>query len=386
MLKRVLMWVGVLLLLSGEAQALGNALEEAPMTLNCAAALLMEPQSGQIIFEINADEKRPVASVTKIMTILLTCEALEDGAIDLSEEVCVSRTAAGMGGSQVLLDAGETQTVNELIKSVIVGSANDSAVALAEHMAGSVQLFVDRMNARAEELGMQDTVFVNCTGLPAEGQHTTARDVALMASELSRHELFYCYSSIWLEDFTHESGRITTLTNTNKLLRLYDGCDGIKTGSTNEAGYCMAASAKRGGMRLIAVVLGAPSGKERFSVASTMLDYGFAGYRLYPVAERGAAVRGRMPVIGGQAEDVALTLNADLTLLIKKGEERSITLEADLPEALTAPVRTGDVVGSVRVVRGGAVTARVPVVAAESVPARSLVYGLGHVLKKWCFQ
>lgn len=388
MLKRAMAWLGILLL-AGSAwanRALAAPLEEAPMSPNCAAVLLMEPESGQIIFEINADERRPVASVTKIMTILLTCEAVEDGAIDLKSEVCVSQKAAGMGGSQVLLDAGETQSVDELLKSVIVGSANDSAVALAEYIAGSVSLFVDRMNARAEELGMANTHFVNCTGLPAEGQQTTARDVALMAAELSEHELFYDYSSIWLEDFVHESGRITTLTNTNKLLRQYDGCDGIKTGSTDEAGYCMAASAKRGGMRLIAVVLGASSGKERFNIATEMLDYGFAGYRLYPVAERGAAVRGRMPVSGGNQMDVALGLNADLTLLIKKGEERQITLEADLPESIFAPVLAGDEVGSVRVVRAGEVVARVPVVATESVAARSLGNGFRHVLEKWCFQ
>ena len=389
MLRRAMACLmGVLLMaavIPARAVISDGALEGAPMKPDCAAAMLLEPESGQIVFEINADEKRPVASVTKIMTILLVCEAIEDGAIDLTEDVAVSKNAAGMGGSQVLLDAGETQTVNELLKSVIVGSANDSAVALAEHIAGSAELFVDRMNDRAAELGMTNTNFVNCTGLPTENQYTTARDVARMAAALSKHDLFYDYSSIWLEDFTHESGRVTTLTNTNKLLRLYDGCDGIKTGSTNEAGYCMAASAKRGGMRLIAVVLGAPSGKERFKIAEEMLDYGFAGYRLYPVAKRGAAVRGKMPVAGGSADGVPLVLNQDLTLLVKKGEERGISLEAELPEAIDAPVRTGDVVGYVRVLRGGDMIARVPVAAAESVSARSLGNGLARVIQKWCF-
>ena len=388
MLRRALACIVGLMLAAVPARAAisDGALENAPMKLNCAAALLLEPESGQIIFEINADEKRPVASVTKIMTILLACEAIEGGAIDLAENVTVSRNAAGMGGSQVLLDAGESQPVGELLKSVIVGSANDSAVALAEHIAGSAALFVDRMNERASELGMASTNFVNCTGLPAENQHTTARDVARMAAALSKYDLFYDYSSIWLEDFVHESGRVTALTNTNKLLRLYDGCDGIKTGSTGEAGYCMAASAKRGGMRLIAVVLGAPTGRERFDIAEAMLDYGFAGYRLYPVAERGAAVRGKMPVRGGSADGVSLVLNQDLTLLVKKGEERGLSLEAELPEAIDAPVRTGDVVGYVRVLRGGEAIARVPVAAAESVSARSLGNGLARVIRKWCFQ
>ena len=377
-----------LLALPGSAKALSAAPLEgnAPEKYDCASALLVEPESGQIVFAVNASEKRPVASVTKIMTILLTCEAIERGDIDLADRVQVSANAAGMGGSQVLLDAGETQTVSELLKSVIVSSANDSAVALAETIAGSAPLFVDRMNRRAAELGMADTVFVNCTGLPAEGQHTTARDVAAMAVELSKHDLYYDYSTIWLEDFTHESGRVTTITNTNKLIRQYEGCDGLKTGSTGEAGYCMAASAKRGGMRLIAVVLGAPSGRERFRIAAGMLDYGFASYRLYPVAEKGAAVRGRMPVTGSRKDSVALALDGDLTLLIRKGGESAVSLAADLPESLGAPVAAGDAVGWVNVLQNGETVAQIRVVATEDAPLRGLGDGLGRVLRSWCFQ
>ena len=380
--------IAALLVLPGGAKALSAAPLEggAPEKYDCAAALLVEPDSSQIVFALNAGEKRPVASVTKIMTILLTCEAVERGDIDLTDPVQISANAAGMGGSQVLLDAGETQPAGELLKSVIVGSANDAAVALAEYIAGSVPLFVDRMNRRAAELGMADTVFVNCTGLPASGQHTTAHDVAAMAVELSKHELYYDYSTLWLEDFTHESGRVTTLTNTNKLIRQYDGCDGLKTGSTAEAGYCMAASAKRGGMRLIAVVLGAPSGKERFRIAAAMLDYGFANYRLYPVAEQGARVRGRLPVTGSQKEGVALALGDGLTLLVKKGGEAAVSLEADLPDSLAAPVTAGDAVGWVNVLRDGETVAQIPVVAAEDAPLRGLGDGLHRVLMDWCFQ
>ena len=390
MRKRLFAWALLLMLaLPGAARAelSAGALESgAPERYGCAAALLAEPVSGQIIFAVNADEKRPVASVTKVMTILLVCEAVERGDIDLGDRVQVSANAAGMGGSQVLLDAGETQTVGELLKSVIVGSANDAAVALAEYVAGSVPLFVDRMNHRAAELGMVDTVFVNCTGLPAEGQHTTARDVAAMAVELSKHELYYDYSTIWLDEFTHESGRVTTLTNTNKLIRQYDGCDGIKTGSTNEAGYCMAASAKRGGMRLVAVVLGAASGKERFKIAAQMLDYGFASYRLLPVAEKGAKVRGRMPITGSRQDSVALVLDDDLTLLVKKGAEAGVTLAGDMPESISAPVKAGDMVGWVYVLQDGEKVAQIPVVSAEDAPVRSLRDGLRCVFDRWCFQ
>ena len=255
------------------APALSGAplLDAPPMTLNCAAALLLEPQSGQILFELNADAPRAVASVTKLMTILLTLEAVDDGRISLTDRVTISAEAAGMGGSQVLLDAGESQTVAVLLKSAVVGSANDAAVALAEALYGSEQLCAARMNARAEQLGMEHTHYVNCTGLPAEGQRTTARDVARLSAAVFSHENYYDFSRIWLDEVDHGDGRVTQLTNTNKLIRLYDGCDGGKTGSTSEAGYCVSATAKRGGMRLIAVVLGAPSGSERFDAAAEML-------------------------------------------------------------------------------------------------------------------
>lgn len=360
--------------------------EKAPMNLPCVSAILLEPESGQIIFEANADEKRPVASVVKIMTILLTVEAVEDGRIALSDPVSISENAAGMGGSQVLLDPGETQTVDTLLKSTIVGSANDAAVALGEHLAGSVPLFVDRMNERAAQLGMKDTWFVNATGLPAEGQHTTARDVARMAMELVKHETYFRYSTVWLDEVTHESGRVTTLTNTNRLIRLYDGCDGIKTGSTKEAGYCMAATAVRGGMRLIAVVLGAPTGSERFDAAKEMLSYGFAGYRHYPVAQKGARVRGELPVRGGGRSSVALELGEDLTLLLKKGEEGLVSLQASLPESIDAPVKKGEHVGDVDVRLGERLVARLPILAADEAPLQRFSDGWRRVKQNWFYE
>ena len=377
-------------MLTGYARAdvlsIGPMEDEAPMTLNCVSALLVEPDSGQIIFEMNADERRAVASVTKIMSILLTIEAIEEGRITLTDSVVISANAAGMGGSQVLLDAGETQTVDVLLKSMSVGSANDATVALAEHIAGSVQIFVDRMNERARELNMGDTHFVNATGLPAEGHYTTARDVARMALELAKHELYYQYSTVWLDEVQHESGRSTSLTNTNRLIRLYEGCDGLKTGSTNEAGYCMAATAKRGDMRLIAVVLGADTGKERFSIASEMMDYGFANYRRYPVTEKGAKVRGQMPVTGGSSDALTLELAEDLTLLVRRGDEQQIRLQANLPEQASAPIEKGEHMGSVDVLLGDRVVGRVQVVAAESIGRRRFSDGFRQVLQLWCFQ
>ena len=356
-------------------------LENPPMRLNCAAALLMEADSGQIIFQMNADSPRPVASVTKVMTILLTLEQLEAGRIALSDAITVSDSAAGMGGSQVLLDVGERQSVSTLLKCMIVGSANDAAVALAEAMYGSEALCAEAMNRRAEALGMANSHFVNCTGLPAEGQHTTARDVAVMAREVFARDLYYDFSTVWMEDIDHGDGRTTQLVNTNKLLKLYDGCDGGKTGSTNEAGYCVAATARRGGMRLIAVVLGAASGKERFALAQQLFDYGFANYRQYPVARKGTKVRGQLPVTGGEAEGVSLVLDGDLTLLVNKGDEQRVELSPDLPESVPAPVQPGDVVGRVNVIVDGRSVAQIPVAAAEGVEAKGMP--LDRIWRNW---
>ena len=364
--------------LSGEA-----LLESPPMTLNCVSALLLEPNSGQIIFELNADAPRPAASVTKVMTILLTLEAIDAGRISLDDRVTISADAAGMGGSQVLLDASETQSIAVLLKSMIVGSANDAAVALAEVLYGSEELCAAQMNQRAVELGMTNTHFVNCTGLPADGQHTTARDVAIMSAAMFSHPLYYDFSKIWLDNVDHGDGRITQLTNTNKLIRLYDGCDGGKTGSTNEAGYCITATAQRSGMRLVAIVLGAPSGTERFDIAKEMFDYGFANYRLYPVAQRGTPIRGSLPVVSGEKNSISLQLDGDLTLLVLKGTEQDIQLVPNLPESVSAPVQTGQIIGSVSVIVEGKNAASIPITASESVDAKGFIHGIKRFWQQW---
>ena len=356
----------------------GPLLEAPPMNLNCAGAMLVEAESGQILFEMNEDVERPVASVTKVMTILLALEAIEDGRISRDQQVTISKNAAGMGGSQVLLDVGEVQSVDILIKSMIVGSANDASVAMAELMYGSEELCAAEMNRRAAELGMKNTMFKNCTGLPAEGQHTTARDTAVMTMEMLKHDLYFEYSTVWMDEIDHGDGRMTQLTNTNKLTRLYDGCDGGKTGSTDEAGYCIAATAKRGDMRLIAVVLGSDSSSERFDTASAMLDYGFANYRLYPVARKGTAIKGTLRVEGGRPEGIRLELDGDLTLLIEKGGEQDVGLIPELPECVQAPVKKGQLIGHVRVEKGGRAISRLPVIAAEG----SEIKGIGGSLKK----
>ena len=364
-----------------------GALENAPpFDLECVSALLMEPESGQVIFAANENERRPVASVTKIMTIPLAMEALESGRVSMEDSVTVSKNAASMGGTQILLDVGETQSFEILLKSMIVGSANDAAVAIAEHLYGSVEQFVAKMNGRAAELGMNDTHFVNCTGLPAEGHYTTARDVAVMAAELIRHPTYFDYSTIWMDEVEHPDGRVTSLTNTNRLTQLYEGCDGVKTGSTNEAGYCMAATAKRGDMRLIAVVLGSETGKIRFDQAAKLLDHGFANYRLYPVARAGEKLKESVQVLGGDSETLNVQLEEDLTLLMNKGEEQQIELQSELPESVSAPVEQGQTIGSVRVVKDGQILTRIPVCAMQSIARAGWMDGLGRVMRNWFYK
>lgn len=359
--------------------------EGVPISINSKSALLMEASSGQVIFEKNADEKRPVASIVKMMTILMCIEAAENGRVSLTDSVNISKNSSGMGGSQVLLDTGEVQTLEILLKSAIVASANDAAVAIAEHIYGSEDLFVQEMNKRARELGMNDTVFKNCTGLPESGQYTTARDVAAMSQALFGKDTYYKYSTIWMDNLDHFDGRVTQLTNTNRLIRLYEGCDGGKTGSTNEAGYCISATAKRSGMRLIAVVLGADTGKTRFSVAEDMLDYGFANYRVTAVAEKGTRIKGGLKVTGGREQSVPLELNGDLHLLMNKSETADIELIPNLPDAIRAPFEKGREVGSVDIIRNGRTIAQIPVATAAAVDRERFSDAWQRTWGRWLF-
>lgn len=358
--------------------------QEIPLDLGeTAAVLLMEADSGTVIFEKNADEKRPVASITKLMTILLVLEALDEGRFTLEQKITASKEAAGMGGSQVLLDAGGVYTGETLLKSLIVASANDAAVALAEHLAGSEQSFVTRMNQRAAELGLVDTVYMNCTGLPAQGQHTTARDVARLSAHVLAHKPFFQYSTIWMDTLTHNSGRETQLVNTNRLIRFYQGADGVKTGSTNEAGFCVSATAQRGGLRYIAVVLGCKSGKLRFNVAGRLLDYGFDHYGFVTLHEAGKPVEQKVAVTNAKDVLLELTLEETLRIFTKRGEEGEYTVELSLPENVSAPIEKGDPVGEMVVFKGGSELVRVPLSAAFSVAPTGYFVNLGKVLRGW---
>lgn len=369
--------VTALLLLPGIAQADELPMKaEAPITLTSPSAILCEASTGQVIFEKNADERRPVASVNKVMTILLTLEAVDEGRVSLEDQVTVSPRAASMGGSQAFLDAGERYKLSELLKTVIVASTNDSAVALAEHLAGTEESFVRLMNTRAEELGLTNTHYANCTGLPAQEHYTTARDVAKLSAQLDLHPIYYRYSTIWMDEIKHRGGRVTSLTNTNRLIRFYPGCDGYKTGSTNEARYCVSATAKKEGMRLIAVVLGTPAGQTRFDEARAMLEYGFANVQLVTPIAQGQALDMTVPVRLGGRDEVSVLSGGTCSLLERRGEKNALSLEAALVEKVNAPVYAGDVLGEIRVKRGDEVVAVVPAVAGEDVQLPGMVDAL----------
>lgn len=350
--------------------------ENPPITLSSPSCILTEAGTGRVIFEKNADERRPVASVTKIMTILLTLEAIDEGRVDADDSVLVSPRASGMGGSQVFLDANRSYRLSDLLKSVIVASANDAAVALAEHLCGAEEAFVRRMNERAVELGLTNTHYVNCTGLPAEGHYTTARDVARLSAQLDRHPLYYTFSTIWMDELRHSSGRVTQLTNTNRLVRFYPGCDGYKTGSTNEARYCISATAKKDGMRLIAVVLGAQAGQTRFDEARAMLEYGFSNYQLAVPVREGEKLGMDVPVKLGAEDSVSAVSGGTCSLLVRRGDTADISLEVALVERVSAPVRVGNVLGEIRVKQGDAVVATIPALAGRTVELPGMIGSL----------
>ena len=380
----------LLVMLAAHVPALANETDapieaEVPLTLTSPSLILTEASTGRVIFEQDADERRPVASVTKVMTILLTLEAIDDGRVKTGDSVSVSQHAMSMGGSQAFLEAGKTYALGELLKSMIVASANDSAVALAEHLDGTEEAFVRRMNTRAQELGLTNTHYVNCTGLPAQGHYTTARDVATLSAQLDRHPLYYEYSTIWMDEIKHSGGRVTQLTNTNKLIRFYTGCDGYKTGSTNEARYCIAATAKKNGMRLIAVVLGANASQTRFDEARAMLEYGFASYLLFSPVQEGDSLEMSVPVRLGGQDDVNVVSGGACALLLHRGEESEVTLEAALVESADAPVRKGDALGELRVMLRGEQVAAIPAVAGETVELPGLLNALLRIRNGFMF-
>nr|MDD6336267.1 D-alanyl-D-alanine carboxypeptidase [bacterium] len=357
-----------------------HALPDAiPFSLQSKACVLMDAKTGTVILSKAENERMPIASVTKVMTLLLTFEAIDAGMFTLDSDTQISTHAAGMGGSQVFLDAGQSYKVSDLIRSVIIASGNDAAVALAELVSGTEESFVARMNERAQELGLQNTHFVNPTGLPASGHYSTAYDVAMLSRELIKHEEFFAWSRVWLDELVHPDGRVTTLTNTNRLIRFYDGADGIKTGFTVEAMYCLSATAMRGNQRYIAVILGSPTSDVRFSEIQKLLDYGFAQYASPLLAQKGDVVA-TIPVKGGQKESVNAVVEENFAILMKREDERNVESATTLPEQIDAPVTQGQVLGQMSFTLAGQEIGKVNLVASEGVPKLSFKFVLLKIL------
>ena len=334
------------------------------------SAVLMDVATGTVLHEANAHEPLAPASVTKVMTMLLIMEAIDSGKIKWDDTVTASEAAAAKGGSQIYLKVGETMSVSDMVKSIAVSSANDCACAMAEHIAGSEEAFVALMNSRARELGMNDTNFVNCTGLDdapeAEKHRTSAYDIALMSRELLKnHPDIKKFTTIWMDTVR---GGVFGLANTNKMVRFYSGCTGLKTGFTSGAGYCLSASAQREGMELIAVVMGADTSQNRFAACKSMLDYGFANFALYtPSLQEGAAVS----VVLGKADAVRAVPGDSASLLVEKGQLSSVSAEVTLEESVTAPVSRGQRLGTLTVRSGEQILTRIPLVAEEGVSRMS---------------
>ena len=355
----LLVWIWILGMLPRTALA-------APLEPGGKSSFLMDVTTGTVLYEANAHEPLAPASVTKVMTMLLIMEAIDSGAIGWEDPVTTSEAAAAKGGSQIYLKVGETMTVTDMLKSIAVSSANDCACAMAEHIAGSEAAFVDRMNVRAKELGMNDTHFVNCTGLDdgedAGNHRTSAHDIAVMSRQLLKHHPeIKKFTTIWMDSVRNGT---FGLSNTNKLVRFYDGATGLKTGFTSGAGYCLSASASRDGMELIAVVMGAATSKERFNTCKSLLDHGFANYTLLqPDLTEVSSV----PVKLGKAPQVSPILGEQAGLLIDKAQKGSITTEVQLEETLTAPVSQGQRLGTLTVKAGDKILREVPLLAAEGV-------------------
>ena len=345
------------------------------MSVKAKGAVLMDLGSGTVLYEQDSKSRLPIASVTKIMTLLLVMEALEEGRLNWTDPVTCSATAAGIGGSQIWLEPGEIMTVEELVKAAVVVSVNDACGALAEHLCGSIPVFVAAMNERAKQLGMNDTEFKDCSGLDDTG-YSCAYDVALMSRELMKHQAIEKFTTIWMDSLR---GGKSQLVNTNKLIRHYTGATGLKTGTTNAAGHCLAATARREGTSFVAVVLGCATTSDRWEGARTLLDYGFAHYVTYTPSTEGLSLA-PVPVLKGQSTQVAVEADGPLPLLLEKGKEGQVKSEIEIAKDLKAPVLKGQTVGTWRLTVGEEVVGEYSIRAACAVPAVTFRWAYGLLM------
>lgn len=342
----------------------------------------MDYASGEILFAKNAETHLPVASMVKMMTILIALEEYDANNVTLDTMISTTENASGMGGSQVFIDPYVEYSFEDLLKSVIMASANDASVALAEYFNGNEKSFVNRMNKRAKELGMTNTNYVNSTGLPAPEQYSCAKDSAILMREILKHDLYHNYSSIWMDTLTHPSGRETELVNTNKLIRYFEGCDGGKTGSTNEAGCCLTASAKRNDMRLISVIIGAENSKTRFNESSLLLSYGFANFENKLLVDISAPLK-KVKVNKGKLDEVDVYGEENFSVIVKKGDNATYETNMEIPDAVKAPLENGDVVGKVVITKEGSVIKEVNVIVKEGIKHSSYLDNFNKIVENW---
>jgi len=346
------------------------------------SACLMDFDSKTVLYEKNSHEHLPVASMVKMMTILLTLENIDNGKISLDDMVLTSENASNMGGSQVFLDPYVEYKLSDLLKGVIMASANDGSVALSEYIAGSEQNFVKQMNKRAKELNMLDTNYVNSTGLPAPEQYSSAYDSAILLSEVVKHDVYHKYSTIWMDNLVHPSGRVTGLVNTNRLIKYYNGCDGGKTGSTDEAGCCLSASAKRDDMRLISVIVGAENSKTRFNECSSLFNYGFANFEnkhLVNTVDKIAT----LPVFKGQIDDINVYAKEDYYTIMNKNLENNFSISYELNEKVNGGTKAGESVGKIIIKNAENIVKEVDIIVNEDVAKMTYFDGVNKILEKW---
>lgn len=354
--------------------------DNAPLSVSSKSAILMDVGSGQILYEKNAHDKLPPASVTKVMTMLLICEALDSGKITLDDSVQISENAASMGGSQIFLEAGEVQKVDTLLKGIAVASANDGCVAMAEYIGGSVESFVDMMNAKAKELNMKDTNFVNTNGLPVDNHYTSAHDIAIMSRELLKHDVISKYLTTWMDQVVVGKKQITVgLANTNKLIKHYQGATGVKTGFTQQAKYCLSASAKRGDTHLVAVTLGAETSPERFKDATSLLNFGFANYESVKLCSKNDNIA-TLTLDKADEQKINLVAKEDLSVLIKKGGNKDFTRKIKVNENPTIPIKKGTNLGYVEIYQGKTLVGKVDLVNTKYIQKASYLKMLQRVI------
>jgi D-alanyl-D-alanine carboxypeptidase (penicillin-binding protein 5/6) len=354
--------------------------ENTQLSVSSKSAILMDIGSGQILYEKNAHDKLPPASVTKVMTMLLVCEALDSGKITLNDNVQISENAASMGGSQIFLEPGEVQKVDTLLKGIAVASANDGCVAMAEYVAGSVQSFVDMMNAKAKELNMKDTNFVNTNGLPVDNHYTSAHDIAIMSRELLKHDVITKYLTTWMDQIVVGKKQVNVgLANTNKLIKHYQGATGVKTGFTQQAKYCLSASARRGDTHLVAVTLGAETSPERFKDATSLLNFGFANYESVKLCSENDNMT-TITIDKADEQKVNLVAKDDLSILIKKDGNKDFTRKIKLNENPTVPIKKGTALGYVEVYQGKTLVGKVDLVNTKDIQKASYLQMLQRVI------